>query len=117
MILYFPASTHSHMPTCVFVTDDPCCNVCLDEAINFDAISEQHAIIWLSCDEECQAAVVTVCISGTDKFCCDDYFLSLCTAENWFQISNQYGDLVIYRVYLKMKASVFSNTFIHLVLA
>lgn len=86
----------------MFVGDDPCNDVCLDKAINDDTVSEHHTVIRLAGDKEGQAAVVAVCVSGINKFCCDDYFLSLCTAENRFQISSQHWDLVIDGVHLEM---------------
>lgn len=85
----------------MFVGDDPCNDVCLDEAINDDTVSEHHAVIRLPCDKEGQAAVVAVRVSGINKLRCDDYFLSLCAAENRFQISNQHRDLVVDGVHLE----------------
>lgn len=92
-------------PTCVFVADAPCYYVCLEEAIYLDAVSEHRAVSGLSCNQKGQAAVVAVCISGTEEFTRDDRFLPLVTAENCFQTSNQYGDLIIYRVYLQVKST------------
>lgn len=60
----------------------------------------------LSRNEKRQAAVVTVGISGTDEFTGDGRFLSLIAAENWFQTSNHYGDLIIDRVDLQMKSTL-----------
>lgn len=98
-------------PTCVLVADAPCYYVCLEETVYLDAVAEHHTMFWLSCNKKCQAVVVTVGISGTDEFSCDDCFLSLITAKNWFQTSNQNRDLVIYRVYLQMKSIKSINFF------
>lgn len=89
----------------MFVGDDACSDVCLNEAIDDEAAAEHHTMVRLPGNEEGQAAVVTVCISGADKLCGDDYLLSFCTAENRFQTSHQYRDLVIDGVHLEITLS------------
>lgn len=86
----------------MFVGDGPRSDVCLDEAIDDDTVSEHHTMIRLPGDQERQGAVVAVCIGSIDILGCDDYFLSLCTAENWFQTSNQHWNLVIDWHHLEM---------------
>lgn len=92
-------------PTCVLVADAPCDDVSLKEAVHLDAAAEHQAMFWLPRNEKGQAAVVTVAISGSDKLSGDDGFLSLTTAQNWVQTSNQSGDLIIHRVYLHIKTN------------
>lgn len=79
----------------MFVGDDPCSDVGLDEAIDNDTAPENHTMIRLPGNQEGQGAVVAVCIAGVDKLCCDDYFLSLLTAEDRLQTRNQHRNLVI----------------------
>lgn len=81
--------------TRVSVGYDPCCDVCLDEAIDHNTISQHHTMIRLPSDQDCQAAAVAVRISGINILCCDDHFFSFGTLENWFQASDYYRDLII----------------------
>lgn len=85
----------------MFVGNDPCSDVGLDEAIDDDTAPENHTMIRLPGDQEGEGAVVTVRVCGVDKLCCDDYFLSLLTAEDRLQARSQHRDLVIDRFHLE----------------
>lgn len=76
------------LSTCMFVGDDPCTDVCLHEAIDHNTMSQHHTVMRLPSNQEGQAAIFAVCISGVDVLCSDDYILPLRTAENGFQTSN-----------------------------
>lgn len=86
----------------MFVGDDPCSDVCLDEAVDDDAAPQHHAVVRLPGDEEGQAAVVAVCISSVDILGCDDDLLPLSTAEDRLQTSGQHRDLVVDGHHLEM---------------
>lgn len=80
----------------------PSSNLGLDKAVHDTSPAEHHAVTGLPGDQEEQAAVGRVGISGVEEFRSDDYLLSLWTTEDRFQTLSQHRDLIIDRIHLEM---------------
>lgn len=84
------------------VVHGPSSNLGLDKAVHDTSPAEHHAVTGLPGDQEEQAAVGRVDVSGVEEFRSDDYLLSLWTTEDRFQTWSQHRDLIIDRIHLEM---------------
>lgn len=87
--------------TGVSVGHGPSSNLSLHKAVHDASPAEHHAVTGLPGDQEEQATVGRVGVSGAEEVRSDDYLLSLWTTEDRFQTWSQHRDLIIDGIHLE----------------